>query len=161
MTLRFDLDDTQVSKRLGSMPGRARATIVAKTEILRLVLENKIKNDLLSGQLLKVRTGDLRRSIYSGVDDDGTSILGWARQSASVRYGRILNDGGTTRPHDIFPVKANVLSFIMGGKRIFARMVHHPGSKIPAFHYMEKGLDAIAPQIRAEYATAVRDEVSK
>lgn len=49
----------------------------------------------------------------------------------SVDYARYVNDG--TRPHVIRPKNAKVLRFVVGGQVVFARVVHHPGTRANPF----------------------------
>lgn len=61
---------------LNGVSGSVRAGI--KKTITRLTLEllKTVKQDKLSGQVLNVRTGRLRRSINSDIIEDGNSIVG-------------------------------------------------------------------------------------
>lgn len=43
----------------------------------------------------------------------------------------MVNDG--TRPHIIRPKRAKALRFRVGGKVVFARIVHHPGTRARPF----------------------------
>lgn len=109
-------------------------------------------------QLVPRKTGNLGRTIRLGnVSTTEAQILAGGRDgvgyAAAVEYG--------TRPHDIVPRVASVLSWPAsgadarlsgsvrtGGKRIFAKKVHHPGTKpqpylIPAASQVvsEQGID--------------------
>jgi phage gpG-like protein len=53
-----------------------------------------------------------------------------------IPYARIHDSGGTTSPHIIEPVEANVLAFRVRGKKVFAKSVNHPGSVIPKRRYI-------------------------
>jgi hypothetical protein len=69
----------------------------------------------------------------------------------AIPYAKIQEEGGTTRAHDIFPVNASVLAFMApakmgfsGGPKqngmVFAKAVHHPGSRIPEHPYARLAL---------------------
>lgn len=75
--------------------------------------------------LVPVKTGALRRSIQPGraSENEGTVVAN--------RTAFFIDKG--TRPHDIVPRKSGALAF--KGKRgtVFARKVHHRGSKAHPF----------------------------
>lgn len=48
-----------------------------------------------------------------------------------VDYAQFVNDG--TRPHTIRPKKAKALRFVVGGQVVYAKLVHHPGTKARPF----------------------------
>jgi hypothetical protein len=68
------------------------------------------------------RTGKLASTIVKEVSDCKASI------NVLAPYAMYLVKG--TRPHIIRPVNASVLAFqSVSGKMVFARLVHHPGTK--------------------------------
>lgn len=80
--------------------------------------------------LAPVDTGRLRASgsvHYS-------SLFGFRPKATivfNVDYARYVNDG--TRPHIIRPKNASVLRFVVGGRVVYARVVHHPGTRANPF----------------------------
>lgn len=151
---------------------------------LAVMLRDAVKNNYLTGQVLHVRTGRLRRSITSSTENGGfTGVVG-----TNVEYARIQEFGGTTKPHDILPVHAKALFFkgsgVIGpmekmtskmgrylrapsaragmkaafdrGEMVFAKAVHHPGSKIPEHSFLRAALRDLGPEIRAQLEDAVR-----
>ncbi len=117
-------------------------------------LEALVK-DKLSNRVLNVKSGRLRRSIQHRVIANGNVILGQVFSSGDVKYARIHEMGGQTRPHDIFPKGAKALAFKMGGKQVFARSVRHPGSKIPERSYMRSSLGDMQLEIVRDIRLAV------
>ena len=73
-------------------------------------------------------------------------------------YADIQEYGGRTSPHDIVPVKAQALRFMMEGKTVFAKIVHHPGSLIPERSYLRSALSDMQNQIVSELEQAVQGE---
>jgi hypothetical protein len=67
------------------------------------------------------RTGFLRRNVRMSVEGLTGRVISQAPYSAYVEFG--------TRPHMIFPRRARALWFEVGGRTVFARYVHHPGTK--------------------------------
>jgi phage gpG-like protein len=72
-----------------------------------------------SGRILQ-DTGKLRMSFTSKMESEDTLWVGSQLDVAEWHHFG-------TRPYDIRPVRAQVLSFITVGGRVFARYVHHPG----------------------------------
>lgn len=147
--------DRELVLKMDRMPAGVREMLNRKVHELVLRLKTRIQRDKLSGQVLNVVTGALRRSIQSEVHRDTHSVIGEVFSSGDVKYARIHEFGGKTRPHDIFPSKAKALSFMMGGRRVFAKVVHHPGSKMPERSFMRTSLAEMAPTITREMKEAV------
>lgn len=47
----------------------------------------------------------------------------------NVRHPAAIYVTGGTRPHLIRPVRAKALRFTVGGRVVYAKLVHHPGTK--------------------------------
>jgi len=84
--------------------------------------------------LVHRKTGNLGRSIRIGAQTErSVTVIAGANYASFVEYG--------TRPHEITPRAAKALRFAVGGNRrlsgsprsgapvVFARRVHHPGTK--------------------------------
>jgi phage gpG-like protein len=119
-----------------------------------------IKQDYLSGGVdrLKVRTGRLRSSVRFLVAETSSEIN--ITFGSDVPYAAIHEFGGKTPAHDIRPKRKRMLRFISPGftgevRRTktgklarrqadgaisFARVVHHPGSKVPARPFLTPGV---------------------
>ena len=129
--------------------------VEAKAEILRDALLAKVEANL-SGDVLQTRSGALKASIVADLVADATSIVA-SVASAGVPYAAIQERGGVTPPHDIVPVKARALAFAGTGGAMFARRVHHPGSKIPARAPLGSALVSLREEILGGLKGAVLD----
>lgn len=111
----------------------ARAVVMREMGTFRRAVEGEVRGNL-SGGTLQVRSGRLLGSLRV-TGPTAASGAAFANVNLSVGvgipYGRIHEYGGQTRAHVILPRKASVLAFMMRGKKIFAKMVKHPGSRIP------------------------------
>lgn len=98
-----------------------------------------------SGTRLGVRTGSgLRSSIHHEEVSPGVVVVGTDKP-----YARIHEFGGVTRPHQIRPRTAGALRWMGPDGPIFARVVNHPGSKIPARPHREPAVEAAKPALDA------------
>jgi phage gpG-like protein len=149
------IDDKMVRAAFDGLPSRVHAAIVRKVHALRLELESKIKGDKLSGQVLHVVSGDLRRSIFSGVEDKGDIVEGWAKQSGDVPYGAIHEFGGIIHIPEILPVKAKALHWVSGGKDVFAKRARAHDVTMPTRSFMRSSLE----DMREEIVTGLKDVV--
>jgi phage gpG-like protein len=150
---------------------------------LAAMLRDYIKANELTGQVLHVRTGRLRRSITARTSNDGVHFTGIV--GTNVEYARIQEFGGTTKPHEIRPRNARALLFgargfigpqqdlktqggryaagkkgrlsraVGAGEMQFARVVHHPGSRIPSRSFLRAALSTLGPEIKAGLEAAI------
>lgn len=147
--------DRELIAHIDRMPSAVRDMLRRKIRELALRLKGKIQREKLSGQVLNVVTGALRRSIQDGVEETDTGIFGEVFSSGDVKYARIHEFGGKTRAHRIYPKKADALAFMMGGRQVFAKWVDHPGSVMPERSFMRSSLAEMAPVIVREMKEAV------
>lgn len=75
--------------------------------------------------LVRRRTGRLSRSIYVNRGRDARSQ--YVMVGSNLRYAYDVHEG--TRPHVIAPHNGRILRFRQGGRVVYARLVHHPGSR--------------------------------
>jgi len=139
---------------------RLRSTEIIRTEMERqaISLTRYIQEQKLSGQVLRSRTGDLRRSITYRMRDTAESFEAIVGTNLSYAGAHELG----SKPHIILPKKAKALLFeaggfigprmymktqmgryisntkklkkaIAGGGMQFAKIVHHPGTPVRSF----------------------------
>lgn len=105
---------------------------------------------------LGVRTGRLRRSLRpSKARIVGGTII--SAIGSNVKYAGIHETGGKTPPHIIEPrKKGGALRFTgRGGGIVFAAIVKHPGSKIPARRWLSRGIQDRAANYSARIGEAI------
>jgi phage gpG-like protein len=151
--------DTQIIAKLDALPGKLQADLTKRLTSLALQMQATIKQKL-SGQVLKVRTGNLRDSIGYDVMSATDAVTATVFSDRSVRYGAIHEYGGQTAPHVIQPRAGGVLAFQMGGKTVFARKINHPGSKIPARPFMRPTLAEYRDRITDSMSAAVEESLN-
>jgi len=144
-----------LSAKLSTIPAVVRAALAAKAADLAKRLQAHVVQDKLSGQVLQSKTGALKASIRTAIETNRDAIHVRVFSSGDVKYAAIQEYGGQTPPHEIVPDKVKALAFMVGGKQVFAKVVHHPGSKIPARSYMGSALADMAGQISAELKAVV------
>ena len=109
----------------------------------------------LSGDVLQTRSGALKASVVASLAVDGDAVE--ASLGSDLPYAAIQEHGGTTPAHDIVPVKAQALAFAGAGGTVFARRVHHPGSRITGRAPFGRALDALGAEINEGLKAAVLD----
>lgn len=153
------IGDRQLVQRLEAMPQKLRALLrrEVRSATLKVLARSK---QLVSGQVLKVQTGLLRRSINDQYDEGDHELKGIVgTNKRTVPYAAIHEFGGTTKPHVIDARRAKVLRFQMGGETVFRRKVNHPGSTMPERSYLRRALRELAPDIRTQLTKAVVESV--
>lgn len=148
--------DVELLEFLRNAPEKVRGAVLGKMQQYASELSRYIKDEKLSGQVYNSVSGRLKNSIYGRVYVSGSKIT-LSVGSRGVEYAGILEHGGTTSPHDIYAVKANVLAFMLGGKKVFAKHVSHPGSNFTGKSYIREAL--IDKQ--EDITNALSDEVIK
>ena len=157
MQVDFEVDDRVLRARLAELPGVVRTALVKKLTALSLKLEAHIKEDKLSGQVLNVRSGALRRSIFSTVDQSADSVVATVGSSSDVKYGRAHEYGATIHIPEIVPTKAQALHFAVGGKDIFAKRVRAHDVTLPERSFMRSGLADMKDEIQKGIKGAISD----
>lgn len=147
--LSAELDAGKLLANIDAVPAQVVATVTTKMRAITKNLQRHVIADKLHGQVLKQRSGALARSIQEDVQTEGDTIIGEVFSAGDVKYAAIHEWGGVTAPHDIVPTKAEALAFVIGGKQVFARIVHHPGSHIPERSYLRSSLADQASEIVA------------
>lgn len=146
----------KVIAQLTSMPLAVHNAVLQKIYKLAIDMQTYIRTQKLSGQVLNVKSGALRRSINWTVNDLGKKILAKVFSAGDVKYAGIHEYGGRTAAHDIFPKKGEALAFMgRSGKMQFAKVVHHPGSVMPERSFMRSSLRDQEVTIQRELKMAV------
>jgi phage gpG-like protein len=158
--LRLDGLDAATA-RLDAYPAELAAALAAKTAELSAMLADRVRTDKLSGGVLNARSGALKASIAAEVSADGDGARASVGSNGDVPYAAIQEYGGKTAAHEILPVKAEALAFMVGGALRFARKVEHPGSVIPERSYLRSSLDEMSDDIVAALADAARESLER
>jgi phage gpG-like protein len=131
--------------------GRVRDAI---TQLL-LKLSSRVKEQKLSGQVLNVRTGRLRRSITYSVDEQNGQIIGTV--GTNVEYARRLEMG--------FHGDEQIREHMRMTKMAFGKMMKNPHAVMVRAHsrkvniaphsFLLSSLEEMRPQIIADISSAV------
>jgi phage gpG-like protein len=120
----------QVKKRFDQVYSQAQVELFQAMNRVVIELARKIKEDKLSGQVLKTGpTGTLRRSITSSVNMGANTIQG--QVGTNVEYAAIHEYGGTVHIPELVPKHAKALHFLVKGSDVFAKRVKAHDVKIP------------------------------
>jgi hypothetical protein len=141
--------------------------LMSKLNELMIQLQSYIVSQKLSGQSLQRRTGTLAGSIrYIPAVLEGTKIVGAVEGAGGAAwYGKLYETeeaggtGGVGHAWQISATKGRALSFLMDGKRVFARSVMHPA--LSARPFMTTALEENAAAIEAELRIAVDTEANR
>lgn len=115
--LTITIDATQAIAALGALSGPGmQAKLALGLRELALLGEREV------AAKTPVKTGALRASITAAAQGP----LAW-KIASPLPYAAAVEGG--SRPHVIRPRRAKLLAFQVGGTRVFARQVRHPGSR--------------------------------
>ena len=159
MSDEVQVDITKAIVRFNAMTEKTRQAVRKEAISLRLDLEALVKQKL-SGEVLNVVTGKLRRSIFGDEpENSATRIIERVASDASVKYGAIHEYGGKTSAHEIVAKNAKALAFpfaaAKGGIGFFKR-VNHPGSVMPERSFMRSSLTEMRQEILERLGDAGR-----
>lgn len=141
--------------RVLAMLGQVHPEVMQRLEksVRRLVMQltSNIKGGKLSGQVLRTRTGKLRRSINPRVEVTDTAVIGSA--GTNVIYGRVHEYGGTI----------NIREHLRRVKKAFGRELKSPvmatvrahTAKYPERSFLRAALKDMESEIKQELAEAV------
>lgn len=151
--------DRETIAKLGKAKDRARDGVRKSVARLTLELLRKVKAEKLSGQVLNVQTGRLRRSITQRVTDSGSTITGIV--GTNVEYARTHELGFK----GVMTVKAHLREIKKAwGKPLKAKLTvpvraHTRQVELPARSFLRSALADMEPKIRDELREALRNEM--
>ena len=147
MTTGVVIGSREVASRLGGMPARLRDELRREVSDLTHELEGYIKSEKLTGQVLNVQTGRLRRSLNSRITVAGDNITGTV--GTNVEYARIHEYGGTVKEH----LRTITQAFGRPLKRPVVVKVH--AYTLPERSFMRSGLKDRRAHIEGRLAAAL------
>ena len=134
--------------------------MLTKLNALLLQLQSHIIGQKLSGQVLQRRTGMLASSVrVIPAKFSGTKIVGAIEAGRSAALYAGVHEYGGSHAYQILSVKARALSFVLDGRRVFAKSVLHPPARQRAF--MRPSLDENAASIQEELSEALNREINE
>jgi hypothetical protein len=139
-------DWKRYEKQLKRFPDRLkraqRNAMIQSTRLMQTLLRRKSNK----------KTGRLARG---WVIERNTPVEG--KIVNRVPYAVYVNEG--TSPHVILPRRRSALRFVKRGRVIFAKKVHHPGTK--AYNITGKAWKEAQPRISKIYRKALEEEVNQ
>ncbi len=144
------LDDIYI-KKLKTDKKQIIKDLYTTMTVLKEKLRNKIVKEKLRGQVLNRVSGRLGQSIKAPSPSSSPGkITATVYSSGDVKYARIHEYGGVTKPHIILPRRAKTLAFNGSNGKVFAKKINHPGSRIPERSYMRSSLKELTPTIESD-----------
>lgn len=132
--------------------------LLQKADVLRAALAEKVDRNL-TGSVLQMRSGALRGSIVSAIRND-TDTISIIIESIGVPYAAIQEYGGRTSAHDILATKSKALHFIGSNGVTFAKIVHHPGSSVPARSYLGSAAGELKDDMTDDLKRTILDSLN-
>lgn len=136
-----------VSAEAAAVKG-VRESVARQT--LRLL--RHIKEEKLTGQVLKVRSGTLRRSIAQRVTDNGAAIVG--EVSTPLVYAPPHEFGVMMKARIVEAKRVSALKFQFNGKTMFRKRVTIPAYRMPERSFMRSALEDLQGSIVADIAAS-------
>lgn len=134
-----------------SLRGELRPVVERET----IALQRHVVEQKLTGQVLHVRTGTLRRSITYAMHEDASGITGTV--GTNLDYAAIHEYGGTINIPEIRPRRVKALHFYVGGAEVFAARTRPHTVTMPERSFLRSSLKERAEAFQA----AVRDAIAR
>lgn len=152
----------RVLAKIENVPSAARGSLRATTQKLAIDVQRHVVADKLSGQVLKNRTGTLRRSINQHVEETDTSVTGIVGADMDrARYARAHEYGF----HGTVEVRAHTrtITQAFGRKLKSAReaviSAHTMHMNLPERSYLRSSLRDMRAAIISAFEVSLRDAV--
>lgn len=152
----------ELQAKLGQLGPSVRNRLRDYMAIFTIRLRDQVKSNIAE----RFRsTGPLYQSVQAEMEETKDSFTGRV-YTQGVPYARIQEEGGTTRAHEILPVRGQALAFMSpagmqfkgGGQNslTIVKKVNHPGSRIPERSYARLAL----VQMRTPFTDGIRQVVA-
>jgi len=134
--------------RFGKVPDALRSRLRQSVQEACLKLTGHVKQDKLSGQVLKVQTGRLRRSINQRIEDTTDGINGFVGTNVQYARGHEYGFTGTIGVRETLRTSKN-------GKEFTVR-AHTENVRLPERSFLRSALADQRDQIREQIAQDVK-----
>jgi len=149
--------------------GPLRAKVLACMKQIRPAMVGELRGLLIdvanrttrrvSGEVLKVRSGHLRRTVGPPTVQE-TAGGATGELVVGAKYGPFQEYG--TRPYKIVARRGKALRFFVGGKAVFAKSVNHPGLRPrPFFGPSWDEIMAGPPTARMRLSTVIQQTINE
>jgi phage gpG-like protein len=145
----------KLRQRFDRLGADVQACLFSTSQTLAGRLRSHVQQDKLSGQVLNRLSGELAASISATVEVGDGVVTAEVFSADPPPYAAILELGGVIPAHDVRPVSAEALSFMLDGRRVFAKVAHIPDVAVPAHSYLRASLQDMAAEITSELQQAV------
>lgn len=157
----YVVGDKEVARRFRALPDGVRSRVTDSIGRLILRLQRKVMQDKLTGQVLKVRTGTLRRSIDQRLVTDSDSVSGIV--STNVKYGKAHEYGSNKT--------VTVLEHLRLVKKAWGKELKHPvwatvkahsmKQNLPERSFLRSALADMKPEIIADLNKAAAEGIKQ
>lgn len=148
--------DSEFFVNLADFEKKSWPLIERKFQVLVDALKAKIQENL-SGRVLQTKSGALLRDVVSGVERQGTLLIGYAGiepENETIKEYALTHEYGGRGTYTIVPVNKSVLRFIgKSGDVVFTKFVRHPAA--PERSYLRSALAEMQPEIVAGLEEAI------
>lgn len=138
------------------VPVRVLPEIRKATEVLAIKLSAYVKRDKLSGQVLKNRTGTLRRSINYKVTATGTDFMAMVGTNKEYAHVHEFGFNGTVTVKEHLRMMRVAFGKEMRNPRQVTVRAHSMHMKMPERSFLRTALAEFEPTIRQEYEIALQ-----
>lgn len=152
------IGDKEVASKLKELEPKIYNSLLSTITKLSIQLQAKIKSEKLTGQVLKTRTGTLRRSINYRVDKTPSEIIGRVGIGAdAAKYGIMHEFGlrGTENVRSHLRTIKKVWGKSISPKQISVRS-HTRTVNYPERSFMRTALAEMRPIIQNDISKAVK-----
>jgi|SRR5438105_8245833 len=141
-----NIDVVPATAKLARIARETRAGVRSACESAAQTLLAIVQRKL-SGEVLRARSGALRRSIRADVAEDARGVTASLSSDGSLPYARIQEYGGRIALPALAAINAKALAFAYEGRLVFAKRAGAHAVTIPERSYLRASLTEFAPAL--------------
>lgn len=154
------IDTSKLDQKLGAMPGRLQSGILNAVKRLAINLQGYVKESKLSGQVLNVRTGTLRRSINQEVTQSGSMTTGIV--GTNVSYAKVHEYGfsGEVSVKEHLRTITQAFGRPLAAPKVVTVRAHAMMMNLPERSFLRSALLDFEPRIKKELQQAANEAIA-
>jgi hypothetical protein len=153
------LGDGPALDRLRGLPSAVNEGLARAIAKLGIALQSSVRQDKLSGEVLKVRSGGLKSSIDVEIDKSGAGVTATVFSdldyAAAQEYGFL----GTVNVRASLRLIKQAFGHPIATKTVSVR-AHSRQTDLPARSFLQSALDNMAPNISTDVEDALREAIT-